>query len=118
LTHLRLRLTAFGDEGVNDIIESGILKRLRVLDLRSGRVSDAGAQALAVCPDAKRLEELDLSRNELTEKGIDALAAAGIPARTEYQHSSTGEKGPTREKDVEDPEDFCELEFMNEADYE
>src|SRR5262249_48901753 len=77
LTHLRLRLTVFGDEGVDEIIKSGLLGRLKVLDLRHGRVSDEGARALAVRPELKGLELLDLSRNELTAEGIDELTAAG-----------------------------------------
>jgi uncharacterized protein (TIGR02996 family) len=109
LTHLRLRLTVFGDKGVNEIIKSGILKRLKMLDLRHGRVSDNGAKALAACPEVKGLELLDLSRNELTEEGIAALTAAGVNVRTEHQH------GPTSEEELEN---FDELEFLMEGDYE
>ena len=32
LTHLRLRLTDFGDEGAREIVDSGILKQLKALD--------------------------------------------------------------------------------------
>src|SRR5262245_21659509 len=56
LTHLRLRLANFGDEGCEEIVKSGILQRLQVLDLRHGRISDAGARTLAACPDLKRLK--------------------------------------------------------------
>ncbi len=35
LTHLRLRLTDFGNKGVEEIISSGILKRLKILDLHT-----------------------------------------------------------------------------------
>src|SRR5262249_28737822 len=51
LTHLRLRLTELGDEGCAEIVESGILKRLRILDLNLGSVTDEGARELAACPD-------------------------------------------------------------------
>jgi uncharacterized protein (TIGR02996 family) len=85
LTHLRLRLSDMGDKGVAEIISSGILKRLKVLDLRHGCVTDAGAQALAKCPDARSLEMLDLDRNSLTEVGTKALEKAGIPFSARQQ---------------------------------
>ena len=44
LTHLRLRLTDFGDKGVEEIVSSGMLKRLKVLDLKGGCVTDDGAK--------------------------------------------------------------------------
>src|SRR5262249_7929232 len=55
LTQLRLRLTDFGDKGADEIVASGILKRLKVLDLQGGSISDEGAKALAACPDLKNL---------------------------------------------------------------
>src|SRR5262249_26284341 len=44
LTHLRLRLAGFGDKGIREIISSGLLARLKMLDLRGGKVTDAGAK--------------------------------------------------------------------------
>jgi uncharacterized protein (TIGR02996 family) len=110
LTHLRLRLTDFGDEGCREIVRSGILGRLEVLDLRHGRVSDEGARVLAACPDLKRLKQLDLSRNELTEEGVAVLNAVGIPVRTEHQHEST--------EDINPDEEAYEMQFLFEGDYE
>src|SRR5262249_16512386 len=46
LTRLQLRLSSLGDEGCREIVASGILRRLKVLDLRHGRVTDAGARLL------------------------------------------------------------------------
>jgi uncharacterized protein (TIGR02996 family) len=109
LTHLRLRLTVFGDDGVKEIVQSGLLKRLKVLDLRHGRVSDKGANLLADCPETRNLEMLDLSRNELTGKGIAALKATGVPLQAGHQHESTTGV---------DPDDFRELEYLMEGDYE
>jgi uncharacterized protein (TIGR02996 family) len=110
LTHLRLRLTDFGDAGCEEIVRSGTLKRLKYLDLRHGRVSDAGAKLLAACPDLKRLEHLDLSRNELTEAGIAALKATGVPLRADYQHASTLHFDPETQAG--------EMQFLYEGDYE
>jgi uncharacterized protein (TIGR02996 family) len=109
LTHLRLRLTVFGDDGVKEILNSGLIGRLKMLDLRHGRVTDAGAKLLADCPDVRKLQMLDLSRNELTKKGIAALNATGVPLQVEHQHESTQET---------DSEDYFGLEYLMQGDYE
>jgi hypothetical protein len=70
---------------VEDVIASGVLRRLKVLDLRHGRITDEGARRFAACPDARRLQVLDLVRNRLTEAGVAALKQAGVNARTERQ---------------------------------
>jgi len=94
LTHLRLRLTDFGDEGAKEIVESGILKRLKVLDLQGGCITDKGASLLAACPDLKNLDLLNLSRNALTQAGEQAIAATGVKADVSGQHGETsGEFG-------------------------
>ncbi len=80
LTHLQLRLSDMGDEGIREFVASGILKQLQWLDLRHGCVTDEGAALLAACPDAKRLERIDLSRNAVTADGLAALRAAGVNA--------------------------------------
>ncbi len=99
LTHLRLRLADFGDEGVKEIVDSGVLKRLKVLDLRHGCISDEGAKLLAACPDLKKLELLDLSYNALTKEGIAALTRTGVRLDAGHMH------GQTRY----DPSDFTEF---------
>jgi uncharacterized protein (TIGR02996 family) len=80
LTHLRLRLTDFGDQGAKEIVESGILKRLKILDLQGGCITDEGARLLAACPYLKNLDFLDLKGNSLTEAGEQAIAATGVKA--------------------------------------
>ena len=74
-----------------------LLRRLKVLDLRHGRIGDAGAAALAASPDLKKLELLDLSRNELTAEGIKALKATGIQVVLNDQHAPTPEDDEERE---------------------
>jgi hypothetical protein len=97
LSHLRLRLTDFGDEGAEELIASGVLKRLRVLDLSYGCMTDAGAAALAASPDLRNLALLDLSRNALGENGIAALRATDVTLKADDQHgehpSRMGEDG-------------------------
>jgi uncharacterized protein (TIGR02996 family) len=87
LAHLAVRYTDFGDDGVRELLDSGILKRLKVLDLRGGCVTDEGAALLAASADAKGLERLNLDVNALTAKGVKALKAAGIKASTKGQHN-------------------------------
>jgi uncharacterized protein (TIGR02996 family) len=94
LTHLRLRLTNFGDAGAKEIVESGMLKRLNVLDLQGGCITDEGARLLAGCPDLKHLDYLNLSRNALTKAGEQAITATGVKAAVSGQHGeASGEFG-------------------------
>jgi hypothetical protein len=97
-----------GDEGCEEIVRSGVLKRVKVLDLRHGCVSDRGAAILADCPDLKRLEWLDLDRNGLTAEGIARLQAVGIPLRADNQQTHA-ELNPTEE--WESPHYLYEGEF-------
>jgi hypothetical protein len=62
-------------------------RRLKVLDIGYGNMTDAGAQLLAACPDLKHLEALDVSRNALTARGIDDLRRVGIPVIADNQHA-------------------------------
>jgi uncharacterized protein (TIGR02996 family) len=86
LTHLQAHMSAFGDEACRPIIESGVLRRLKVLDLAYGNMTDAGARQLAACPDLKHLEVLNVSRNALTDEGVAALRATGVQVLADNQH--------------------------------
>jgi Ran GTPase-activating protein (RanGAP) involved in mRNA processing and transport len=79
---------------MEDLIESGALRRLKVLDLRHGYVTDNGARALAACRDSRRLELLDLTNNRLTARGVGALRRAGVKVRADRQ-----QKPPYRRRD-------------------
>ncbi len=72
LKHLYLQCTDFGDEGIDEIIQSGILNRLETLKLPSGATTDAGAERLAAA-DLGTLKRLDLSGNYLTNATIARL---------------------------------------------
>ncbi|MCI0464371.1 MAG: WGR domain-containing protein [Gemmataceae bacterium] len=89
LTHLQLRLTNFGDAGAKEIVQSGILKRLKVLDLQGGCITDEGATLLAGCPDLKNLAFLNLCHNGLTKAGEKAIKATGVKADVSAQHGYT-----------------------------
>jgi hypothetical protein len=90
-----LRVSSLGGVGCEEIVNSGILKRLKMLDLRHGRITDRGAKILAACPDLAGLEWLDLGANAIGEAGLAALQATGVPADLASQHP---------ESDVIDPE--------------
>jgi uncharacterized protein (TIGR02996 family) len=103
LTHLHLRLSSMGDEGVREVLSSGLLKRLRWLDLRHGCATDAGARLLAAWPGARNLERLDLSRNAVSAAGLRALREAGVNAVA---------NDPLTE------EELANQEYLREGDYE
>jgi uncharacterized protein (TIGR02996 family) len=105
LTHLELRLSDLGDQGIREIVASGILKRLEFLDLSGGFVSDEGAHLLAACPDLRHLKELRLDRNCLTEAGVAALKATGVKLSAQSQWQPTGD-------------DFHDSEYLFEGDIE
>jgi uncharacterized protein (TIGR02996 family) len=94
LRRLDLYLTDMGDEGCAEIVRSGLLKRLEVLDISRGRVSDRGARILADCPDLRHLRRLVIRKNELNQEGIAALRAAGIEVDADEQHSDGRLGGP------------------------
>ena len=80
LQHLQVHMTTFGDEGAERVVASGILERLKTLDMAYGNMTDEGARVLAASRDLKNLELLDVSRNALTRTGINALKKAGVRA--------------------------------------
>jgi uncharacterized protein (TIGR02996 family) len=86
LTHLQVHMTTFGDEGPRRIIKSGILRRIKILDIGHGTMTDEGARILAGCPDLKHLERLDVRRNALMAQGVAALQAVGIQVMADAQH--------------------------------
>jgi hypothetical protein len=87
LTHLRLRGSSMGNAGCTEIVRSGILKRLKILDLRHGCITDRGARLLTECPDLEGLEWLDLDRNLLGPGGIELVKETGIPCRVADQQT-------------------------------
>jgi uncharacterized protein (TIGR02996 family) len=99
LTYLSLRQTALGDAVCEEIVESGILRRLKHLDLSRGCITDGGAQTLAGCAELANLDVLDLSCNALTRQGIRLL------------RSKVKELHATEQHDADDPEYLFEGEM-------
>jgi hypothetical protein len=73
-------------------VSSGLLKQLKTLDLRYGKITDAGAHLLASCPDVKNLEHLDLTSNCLTAEGVALLKSAVPGLVAADQWTSTGDE--------------------------
>ena len=89
LTPLRLRCTDASDKGAKEIAASGVLKRLKVLDLQHGCITDDGAKALAASPDLPRLTLLNISSNALTKAGVKALRETGVNLIADRMHDTT-----------------------------
>lgn len=77
LEYFTFRNGEFGDAGVEELLASGFITRLRGLDLCRCNITDTGAELLARHPHTPKLEYLHLDNNLLSPIGIDALAAAG-----------------------------------------
>ncbi|MGL6077027.1 MAG: TIGR02996 domain-containing protein [Fimbriiglobus sp.] len=106
LTFLRLRIADFGDEGAGVIVNSGILKRLKHLDLEHGCITEAGALLLSNSPDLKNLESLNLNDNAIQGIGSEAIKKVLPQAKVEGQHNDV----PPFTSDY--------VEFLYQGDYE
>jgi hypothetical protein len=89
LRHLEVFNSDLGDAGCEAIVKSGILKRLKVLDIARGRVTDDGARTLAACPDFKNLERFGIDQNMLTDIGLDALLDTDVAIHSTRQYDET-----------------------------
>jgi uncharacterized protein (TIGR02996 family) len=101
LSHLRLRMAEVGDEGCQEIVDSGALRHLKVLDLRHGTITDEGARILAECPAVEKLELLDLTNNELTAEGIELLKGVVANLRVGHQQGEGGARDYLMQGDYE-----------------
>lgn len=77
LRHLALYACTSGNEGIEELVDSGMLGRLKTLDMRWGAVTDEGAERLAAA-DLSGLESLTLSQNYMTAAGVRVLAETGV----------------------------------------
>jgi uncharacterized protein (TIGR02996 family) len=78
LRELHLRRHNLDARGCQAFVDSGILLRLRKLDLSIGTITDRGARVFARCRDIRRLESFTLLFNALSEVGIAQLEAIPI----------------------------------------
>ena len=87
LAHLHVHTIEGVDRACRDVVESGILRRLKTLGLGYGNMTDEGARILAACPDLKRLDLLDVTKSGLSAQGIALLKGTGIRVVADNQHS-------------------------------
>jgi uncharacterized protein (TIGR02996 family) len=85
LTDLTIRSQQFGDQICAEIARSGVLRRLKRLDLRNCGISDDGAIALARSPDLAHLDVLDVGGNRITPIGVSRLQEAEIRVQWDSQ---------------------------------
>jgi uncharacterized protein (TIGR02996 family) len=86
VTHLGLMNAEFTDAICSAVGTSKILKRLKVLDLSLGTMSEAGVKAILA--DAKsfaHLTQLNVNDNFLSKKDIADLKKAGLPVFSKEQ---------------------------------
>lgn len=95
LRHLFLQCTNFGDEGIQELINSGMLSRLESLRLPYGATTDEGAAMIVAAP-LGNLKHLDLSGHYLSAQGCDALlelAKRSITVKVDAQHGGSPNSG-------------------------
>jgi hypothetical protein len=85
LIELYLRHSGIGDEGIDWIVRSEMLRQLKVLELSQAGISDRGARSLAACPDLRGLRHLNLQGNRLGEQGLRLLREVGIDVQLNPQ---------------------------------
>jgi hypothetical protein len=78
LEYFTFRNGEFGDAGVEELLASGFISRLKGLDLCRCNITDDGARILAAHPHVRRLEYLHLDNNLLSPIGIDELESIGV----------------------------------------
>lgn len=78
LEYFTFRNGEFADAGVEELLASGFINRLKGLDLCRCNITDDGARLLAAHPAIPHLEYLHLDGNLLSPIGIDALEAVGV----------------------------------------
>ncbi len=76
LTYLGLRNCHYADELAEAIDDAVIVRRLKVLDLSLGNLSDKGGEALLKAGNLARLEKLDLHHHYLSDDMITRLEKA------------------------------------------
>ena len=88
LEHLQLNCCNAGDQGIDLLVRSGLIHRLKSLDLRHGCVTDAGALTLVKALDGTphALQVLKLGDNAISGDGVAALRRLKLTLDAPDQH--------------------------------
>lgn len=88
LIYLGLKNSEMQDEVAAIVAESDFLKKIKVLDLSMGTLTDQGAEALLAAGSLiKNLEFLDLHHHYLTPGMVNKLSALGIPVNLDERQT-------------------------------
>lgn len=101
LESLQVHMSRHGDDLARAVADSGILRRLKHLDLAYGNMTDAGARLLADAAGLGGLESLIVSRNAMTSAGISALRKGGAKGLVADGQHGADDEGYTYEVDAE-----------------
>jgi len=85
LNYLRIRLTGSGDMFCEELVRSGLLQRLKNLDLCQTGMTDEGARILAECHNTANLKQLDVQGNQLSVTAVEQLMDLDIKVHAAYQ---------------------------------
>ena len=98
LENLQLNCCDAGDAGIDLLVNSGLIHRLKSLDLRHGCVTDAGALALVKALDGTphALKSLKLGDNALSGDGVAALRRLKLTLDAPDQHDPGDDNYLTR----------------------
>jgi predicted DNA-binding WGR domain protein len=78
LQYLGLRNSEIADDLPAALAKAPLMKRLRVLDLSLGNLSDRGAEALLAIDGLSRLEKLDIHHHYVSPALVERLKSLGI----------------------------------------
>lgn len=98
LKYLGLCSCEWANDLVNFLKDTPILKRLRILNLSRGTLTDEGAEILLNCPAINQLHTLDVSMNLLSPEMIDKLSKLDCNVITEPQDIGNYQEGCGRHR--------------------
>jgi len=91
--HMRLRYCDDGDRLVRTLIRSGLMRRLKTLDLQHGNIGDQGVRAFVQSDCARRLSTLDLRYNRISDGGLEQLESLNCDVIAHPQSARRDERG-------------------------
>ncbi len=101
LENLSLYCTTVGDEGIDELLKSGLLARLTTLDLSNGCITDSGAEQLLNAALTK-LNSMGLNSNYISPGMVKKLKAAYGSVQSSHQYTGN----------PRDDDDFPEYLYM------
>ena len=98
LKHLGLCSCECTDDMVEILKESSLIKRLRILNLTRGTLTDKGAEILLNCPAINQLHSLDVSMNLISPGMVEKLSQLDCNVIAEPQDIDSYDEGCGRHR--------------------